>query len=277
MSDKTKGAKPGAKPKGDKSGREQVRQAHAAALAADRRRETRFRVIAGVVVVLVVGAIIAIPLLTKKSADPVPAPTFSGSAALPKGVTAPTYGVNQGTAAASKPELQIWEDFQCPGCGNLERTHGAEILKLADDGKVRLMWRPTTFLDPSHPQSNQSSLRAAAAWGCAIDAGKAAAYHSIVFANQPAVEGAGFSDSQLLDFGKQVGIDGDSYTTFEQCFNAQKYNGWVNNSASIFSSAGVPGTPTAYLTGKGFDNKELTPEQLNDIAALTDLISQATG
>lgn len=273
MSDRTKSEKTG----GSKTEREKARQAHAASLAAERRRETRFRVLAGLVVVLVVGALIAVPVLTKKSAEPAPLPTTNANASLPKGVNATTFGVSYGTADSSKPELQLWEDFQCPGCAALESSNGAGIVKLADDGKVRLVWRPTTFLDPRFPQSNQSSLRAAMAWGCAIDAGKAAQYHSKVFANQPSVEGTGYTDAQLLDFGKQVGIEGAAYTTFEQCVTSKKYEGWVNNSSAIFNSEGVPGTPTGFLTGKGFDKKELTAEQLSNIGTLTDLIKQATG
>ena len=36
--------------------------------------------------------------------------------------------------AAGKPTLSIWEDFQCPACGQVERQAGKAIEKLATDG-----------------------------------------------------------------------------------------------------------------------------------------------
>ena len=273
MSDRTKSEKTG----GNKTEREKDHQAHVASLAAERRRETRFRVIAGVIVVIVVAAIISVPVLTNKDSTPTPLPTNNASAALPRGVNPTTYGVSYGTADVTKPELQLWEDFQCPGCGGLESSNGTGIVKLADEGKMRLVWRPTTFLDQRLPQSDQASLRAAMAWGCAIDAGKTAQYHATVFANQPSVEGSGYTDSQLLGFGKKAGIEGDAYTTFENCFTSKKYQGWVNNSAALFDSEGVPGTPTAYLTGKGLQHNEIPVDQLSDQTKLAEFIAQETG
>ena len=273
--DKSKSGKSAAP--GRSGGREKSRQAQAAALAADKRRETRFRIIGGLVAVLVVAGIIAVPVLTKKSSTPAASASSNPNAVLPTGVSAPTYGVPFGTAAETRPLLEIWEDFQCPGCGDLERTRGADIAKLAEDGKVRLLWRPANFLDDKFPQSNQSSRRATAAWGCAIDAGKSAEYHSTVFANQPTVEGTGFTDSQLLEFGKTAGISGDAYNTFESCVTAKKYQDWAINSAAIFVSDGVPGTPAAYLTSSGGDRKEIPADQLRDPARVAALIAAATG
>ncbi len=113
-----------------------------------------------------------------------------------------------------------------PGCAQLEATMGDQIEQLAEAGKVNLVWRPATFLDPhfaSVSPNPNSSQRAAAAWGCAIDAGKSAEYHKTVFANQPATEGDGWTDEQLLEFGKQAGLTGEAYTTFETCFNDKTY------------------------------------------------------
>jgi protein-disulfide isomerase len=64
---------------------------------------------------------------------------------------------------------------------------------------------------------------------------------------QPSKEGDGFTDQQLLDLGKKVGIDGDSYTTFETCVSSAKYKGWAQNSQLHAQDRGVQGTPSFFL------------------------------
>ena len=136
-----------------------------------------------------------------------------------RGRVGENYGVPYGTGwtsadEAKLPTLEIWEDFQCPACKQVEAASGAQIQALADEGKVKLLYRPATFLDVSLAADNQangnpnSSARATSAWGCAIDAGKTGEYHSAVFDIQPAEEGVGYSDQQLIDLGTTVGIDG---------------------------------------------------------------------
>ena len=256
--------------------KEKAAAARAAAEAEQRRRDRRVRIIGGIAILVVVGLIIGIGVYgSRKNAAAggvvadaqVPTTVFGADGDTP-------WGVPAAPAASGKPTLAIWEDFQCPSCGNLERTNGAAILKLATDGKVTLIWRPTTFLDPRFVTgpNPDSSQRATMAWGCAIDAGKTDAYHSTVFANQPANEGDGWTDQQLLDFGKQAGITGDAYTKFADCYNNKKYDQWVSNSAQVFQDNGVPGTPTAFLNGT-----EVKAATLTDITALEKAISDATG
>ena len=213
--------------------------------------------IAVVVIAIVAATIIIIKL---SQTDPAPAP--DPAAALPTGVLTSTdlyaYGKPVNPEAVNKPVLAIFEDFQCPACGYVEKTNGAGIQKLATDGKVKLIWRPTTFLDPKF--KSDASRRATAAWGCAIDANKTVEYHDWIYANQPAKEGDGWTNDQLLQYGKDVGIAGDLYTTFETCVTSQKYAGWAVNSTTIFENSDAKGTPYATLNGKPIDNAILSDE-----------------
>ena len=138
----------------------------------------------------------------------------------------------------------------------------------ATDGKIYLVYRPASFLDKNLPQSNLSSARATAAWGCAIDGGVAEKFHNVVFSNQPATEGDGYTDAQITAFAKSAGITGDALTTFNSCVTAKTYNQWVTNSATAFKDSGVPGTHTAYLNGT-----EVKSATLQDMAALEKLIA----
>ncbi|MCX6433041.1 MAG: thioredoxin domain-containing protein, partial [Actinobacteria bacterium] len=218
--------------------------------------------------------IIGVAVFAKNSqnTDPVALPSGNPSAALPTGVLptddAHAYGVPYGTGTADVPVLEIWEDFQCPACDAVEKANGAGIESLADSGKIRLIWRTTTFLDGN--LGNDSSTRAAAAWGCAIDAGKAKEYHNVVFANQPETEGTGYTDEQLLAFAGEVGITGAALDTFTTCVADRTYFDWTANSTGIFYSSNIQGTPFALLNGV-----EVPTETLVDQPALEKLVADA--
>ena len=260
------------------SRRDRAAAANAAAMSGERRREQLIRIIGAVVVIVVVVGIIVVAVVVKKgssSADGSAAPasaTANPGAPLPKGALPAgdpyAYGIPYGTGTSAVPTLEVWEDFQCPSCNMVEKANGTGIISLAESGKVRLIWRPTTFLDRN--LKNDASERATAAWGCAIDAGKTKEYHSTVFANQPQ-EGVGFSDEALIQFAQDTGISGAALDTFKSCYADRTYLSWAANSAQVFYDANIPGTPLAKLNGT-----EVVAKDLIDQATLTKLVADAT-
>ncbi len=258
--------------------KEKAAAARAAAEAEQRKRDTRVRLIGGAAILVVVALIIGLGVWGAKqnnSASGTPSGTVS-DAKVPTGVNGSAdtnaWAVPYKTTAG-KPTLAIWEDFQCPSCAQFETSFGAAVQKLADDGKVTLLYRPTTFLDArfvaTSPNPN-SSHKAAMAWGCAIDAGKLKEFHNTVFANQPTTEGDGYTDAQITQFAQTSGITGTALTTFQKCVTDKTYDQWVTNSFTAFGDEGVPGTPTAYLNGT-----EVPAATLQDMAALEKLIAAA--
>jgi len=237
-----------------KERRERAAQARAAAEAQEKRRERLVRIIGGAtVLVVVVGIIGGAWWISQQEgagnsfviAEPDP------NAPLPAGVLGGddefAYGVVfNADAPATAPPLEVWEDFQCPACGSFEEAAGANLATLASEGQIRLIWRPSTFLDRN--VGNDSSTRAVAAWGCAIDAGKTREFHDILYFNQP-TEGQGWTDEQLLQYGSEVGIAGDSLTTFTQCVTDRTYAPWAANSTQVFYEQGIQGTPFVRLQG----------------------------
>ena len=267
-----------------KDRRRAAAEARAAQQAAEARRDRMIKIIGGLAVVLVVGGIVGGAWWASRSsssgtASPtLPAP--NPDAAVPKGVEKTgenAWGVPLGTPKTGAPLLQVWEDFQCPACKLVEDANGAGIEELGVSGSAQLIYRPTGFLDADLAKDNaangnpNSSHRAIAAWGCAIDAGKTAEYHNTIFANQPTKEGTGFSTQQLLDFGTTAGISGDAFTTFSQCVNDQKYLEWAVNATQEMTTAGVTGTPTGFLAGQKLDNAVLA-----DKAKLDEAVAAAT-
>ena len=258
-----------------KNRRDRAAAAREQANAGERKRERMVRAVGAVTVVAVVVGIIGVAVIARNSSDTsaVAVPSADPNAPLPATVLPVdderAFGVPYpGTATADAPVLEIWEDFQCPACGAVEQANGAGIESLADTGKIQLVWRPSTFLDRNI--GNDASARATAAWGCAIDAGKAKEYHATIFANQPEQEGIGWTNEELLAFGGDAGITGADLDTFTQCVADGTYLGWAANSTEVFYTSNIPGTPLAKLNGV-----EIPTEILVDQATLEQLVDEA--
>lgn len=259
-----------------KAARQAAAAARAAAQADERARDRKVRIIGTVVVILVMVGLL-VPAIMKSTE-----PAIDPNAALPAGVTSETYGVRVGPAwtaanADSIPTLELWEDFQCPACGEFEKAAGAKLTELVDAGKVRLEWRPTIFLDANLADKNtaagnpDSSLHAAIAFGCAVDQGAAEAYHAALFAAQPATEGQGYSAADLTAVAQTAGLADQKLTKFMECMTNKVYEDWAQLSYQKFTENGITSTPTGILNGT-----ELKSDVMFDPAALEKAIADAT-
>lgn len=258
-----------------KDAKQAAAKARAAAAAQDKARERKVRLIGAGAVAIVLAVLVAIPLI-QGNANKVK------DSKVPVGVSKDTFGVKVGSGwtasnASKIPTLEVWEDFQCPICGELEKALGSTIKKLANENKVRLQYRAAGFLDTNLSAQNaaagnpNSSMRATNAFGCAVDQGIGWDYHGLIFENQPKNEGDGYSDATFLNIGKQLGLTGVKYDAFSACISAQTYKGWANNSFAKFTAEGHSGTPTVLLNGK-----ELTMDVLSDKAKFTQAVADAS-
>jgi protein-disulfide isomerase len=217
-----------------------------------------------VAVLVVVAVVVAVALGSRgRTATPGAGSTVSSSAsALPVGATGPGGGivVNAGKARPGAPTLDLYEDFQCPICAQLEKLFGPQIRSLAAAGDIRLVIHMMSFLDDN--LKNDSSLRAANAAACAADVGRFSQYHDAVFAGQPAKEGQGYTDAQLEGFAKAAGITGGALTTWRHCVATGQHTAYVRAVQTQSEKDGVFGTPTLKLNGKVLDLQKLTPDSL---------------
>ena len=188
----------------------------------------------------------------------------SGSSALPQGATGTGGGIvaNAATAKAGAPTLDLYEDFQCPVCGKLEQVFGKQIASMAHAGDIKLVVHMMSFLDAK--LGNDSSVRAAAAAACAADQGKFLDYHGVVYANQPAQEGAGYTDADLMGFASKAGISGSALTSWTKCFDARTHLGYAKDVETAAEKAGVFSTPTLKLNGKDLPLQQLSQQYLTD-------------
>jgi protein-disulfide isomerase len=219
-------------------------------------------IIGAVIAVLVILAVVAAIVIGNNSK---PVAGASGSA-TPVGVIGGTGGgifVNKATAKANAPTVDVYEDFQCPGCGDLEKKMGGQITSMAEAGQIKLVVHMLSFLDGN--LKNDSSTRSANAASCAADVGKFLPYHSAVFAGQPAEEGIGYTDAQLTEFAKTAGISGDALTTWQKCTSSGQHAKYVTDVQTAAEKEKVFSTPTVKVNGKASPSlvaRTATPDDL---------------
>ncbi|WP_406207500.1 DsbA family protein [Kitasatospora sp. NBC_01560] len=155
-----------------------------------------------------------------------------------------TYG-----KADAPHTLEIYEDFRCPYCEQLETTNGKTVQQLADAGTYKIEYHLATFLDQG--LGGKGSRTALAAAGAALNEGvdKFKQFHDVLYANQPDERNDGFADvNRLLDLAGQVpGLKTDG---FVKAVQDGTYTPWADQVNKAFDRSGVTGTPTVRLDGK---------------------------
>lgn len=181
-------------------------------------------------------------------------PFGSLEATPPKGGNAEGAGVvaYPGAAKPGVPTVDLYEDFQCPICNQLEQRNGTSIFEQAKAGDIKLVVHLMSFLDDN--LGNDASKRAANAAFCAADAGKFPEYHAAVFAAQPEKEGDGYSDATLKQAASTAGITGSALSTFNTCLSEGTYDGYVEDTEKRSNDDGVNGTPSIKVDGNTLDD-----------------------
>lgn len=167
---------------------------------------------------------------------------------LSKSVPAQAAGMGEGfvankdvTLVAGAPTVDIYEDFQCPACGVFEQGLGPTITKLAEEGKLKLVYHFKTIIDANFGVDH--TLRASNAAMCVAEHGKFDPFHAAVYANQPQKEGAGWTDATLQQFAEQAGVTGPALDTYKQCVKDQKYDNYIKSTEQASAKKGINGTP----------------------------------
>lgn len=258
------GGQPGRGTGPGRSGNAEARAARIAAAKAERERKARtakLRNLAIAIGTVLVVAIVAVVVASRHSSS------TSTAAQTPAGLTTvtspkPISGALYGPASAPVT-ITLFEDFQCPACERLETNAGSELTALADQGKVRIVYPMISFLDVN--SKNQYSSRAANAWYCAPQANRKA-FHTYLYAHQPAEETSGPSDAQLVAGAKTVGV---STPAFSQCVTSHRFSPFATGpQTQTLAGVASVGTPTMFVNGQLYpDAQNLTPAVLDQIVA----------
>lgn len=215
-------------------------------------------------VTAVVVAIVAVVVYLAARGDGLDA--AGGANALPEG-----GGLVVNPEVENVPEVIIYEDFQCPFCGQLEQTSGQQIIAAAESGDIKLTYIFMSFLDGA--AGNQSSSRAANAAVCSADAGALPEFVTTVFEQQPQ-EGVGYEDQVFLDAAESVGVEGEQLQEFTTCVEDQEYQDYVQDMAERSSEDGVTSTPTVTVDGEQLGQEQMQ-QLLSDPASFESVLAES--
>ncbi|MGO4461057.1 thioredoxin domain-containing protein [Streptomyces sp. M-16] len=256
MSEKNDGANRDATTK--RSARERLQQERERQKTRDKRRRTLI-VSAAVVGVLGLAAVVGLIAANAGSGDK---SAKAGPVAAPSGATGKDALAIQTGPPGAKSQVTVWEDFRCPACKAFETNYRDTIHDLESRGLLKVEYHLVTLIDGN--MGGSGSLKGANAAACAQDAGKFAAYHDLLFQNQPEeTDDAYGKNARLLELAGKV--DGLDTAAFRSCVEDGTHNSWVGKSHGAFAAGKFRGTPTVLLDGKDIfaDQADpLTPQKL---------------
>ena len=141
-------------------------------------------------------------------------------------------------AADAPVTLDVWADFQCPGCGIFTRaTEGRIVRDYVASGKLRMVFHDYAFI-------GQESIDAAVAARAADAQGKFWPYHDWLFANQGRENKGAFRRDVLVAIAKQVGLD---VSAFEAALDDPDLAAAVQTEFATGAKVPVKATPTLVI------------------------------
>lgn len=155
---------------------------------------------------------------------------------------------------AAPVTVDLYEDYLCPACKQLESGVGNQLTTAVNEGKAKINYHHIVILDERSTPPGYST-RAGNAALCAADAGIFPAYHSRLYADQPAEGSAGKSVQELIALGTELGAKGD----FAGCVTRQANSQAIADAtrAAVADPAVAPGgrfgTPTVMVDGVKMD------------------------
>lgn len=189
------------------------------------------------------------------------------------GTTTAPVSVADGVVRVGQPgaatTIDLYEDFQCPVCAQLERVYGQQLAQAMDEGRVAVRYHMLTFLNSRSASGNYSERAAGAALAVAGDGDGAAfaAFHTSLFTNQPEEGGStDLSDADLAGLARDAGASAAAVQAVT--------DGTTTQAAATAAAAGEQqlaaalgtqsiGTPTVLRDGQQVN--------LNDSSWVTDL------
>jgi protein-disulfide isomerase len=151
-------------------------------------------------------------------------------------------------------------DYQCPYCNEFVTTNLAQEDKWVAAGKATLEIHPISILDSSS-EGNRYSSRAANAAACVanFDPDAFLDVTKVLYANQPAEDTDGMSNSKLLSL---LGKGGASSSKITGCVNGETFKTWVTEATTRVtggsfsgvakSATSFAGTPTVFVNGVSY-------------------------
>ncbi|MFC9298717.1 thioredoxin domain-containing protein [Streptomyces sp. NPDC057011] len=178
-------------------------------------------------------------------------PAYARVADVPQQLAADGTTILVGDPKASLT-LHLYEDPRCPYCKEFEVVESGRSLRtMTLRREVKTEYTMASFLDDRIGGSG--SKKAVNALRAALEAGKFAEYHAVLYENQPEESVDGYTDAFLLEMAARV--SGLRSTEFDSAVTTMKYADFVTRSQQAYEKAGGPenprgpGTPSAGING----------------------------
>lgn len=150
----------------------------------------------------------------------------------------------------AKAKIDIYADFLCPYCGQLQQAYGTQLEQQIVAGNLQVSYHMIPLLNSRSDPAGYSLASENAAL-CAADQGKFTPFHDSLFAKQPEEGQRGYDNAQLIQLGKDLGITAPEFAT---CVNAGTYNQQLNDALTTISADPTfQGTPTVLHNGTQID------------------------
>ena len=133
------------------------------------------------------------------------------------------------------PTVQIWEDFNCPGCASFEGQYGPLLSEAVDAGDLRVEYHMVDFQNRASA-SGEYSTRAIAAIQCVAAKDSLPVFTEVkntFYANQPAGQGGDLSASDLAGIAESAGANSDTV----ECIGNVESNGGMEKASDTASNA----------------------------------------
>lgn len=151
-------------------------------------------------------------------------------------------------AASTAIDIQLYIDYLCPFCGAFEAENGAQLATWVKSGAATLEVHPLALLD-NQSQGSKYSTRAANAAACVadLDPDRFFAFHTSLFANQPAEGTTGFTDTELFERAQAVGVK--HADEIRKCITDRTFAAWTADATARVYHHAVPGSDVSSLQG----------------------------
>jgi len=168
--------------------------------------------------------------------------------------------------SSSPVTIYLYEDFQCPYCGEFSRQMFPKLVEeYVRGGKAKLISEPLTFLGPDSVVASKAALAAG-------EQDRYWPYYSLLFENQ-GEENSGYVTTSFLE-GLAQKTPGLNVSKWEATRKENSLESKLYEAQAKARSEGVNSTPTLIFSGPG---GQQTIDELRDYNQISQAIDQVDG